>query len=168
MQSQTLQYSGLGLFSKCSKSVYRFSTLPDDSASSERGNIYMSLKLNFFLGSKEILFLQFAKDATLSLRPDMIEYRLPRVHFSRKTKHFTLNFNSHLPSVSIFYIKKTKRQQIYYRAAPVSCFYLQHLYIMAVEQHLKLSFWWSNNDDHPLFGIHSLGRGNLKGGRQHT
>lgn len=29
-------------------------------------------------------------------------------------------------------------------------------------QHLKLSLWWSDNDDHPLLGIHSFCRGDLK------
>lgn len=29
-------------------------------------------------------------------------------------------------------------------------------------QHLKLSLWWSDNDDHPLLRIHSFCRGDLK------
>lgn len=32
-------------------------------------------------------------------------------------------------------------------------------------KNLKLSLWWSNNNDHPLFGIHSFCRGNLKESR---
>lgn len=35
-------------------------------------------------------------------------------------------------------------------------------------QHLKLSLWWPNDDDHSLFGIHSFCRGNLKDSRQST
>lgn len=50
--------------------VYRFSTLPDDSSSSKGGNLDVSFQFHLFLGSKEILFLQLAKDATLSLQPD--------------------------------------------------------------------------------------------------
>lgn len=30
---------------------------------------------------------------------------------------------------------------------------------------LELSLWGSHNDDHPMFGIHSFRRGNLKDGR---
>lgn len=41
----------------------------------------MSLQLHLFLGSEEILFLQLAKETTLSLQSDRLKYRLLTLHF---------------------------------------------------------------------------------------
>lgn len=45
-------------------------------------------------------------------------------------------------------------------------FYFYQTVFRVKVQHLKLSLWWSNNNDHPLFGIHPFRWGNLKKGRQ--
>lgn len=60
--------------------AYRLAALPDDPSSGEGGNLDVSLQLHLLLGSKEVLFFQFAKYATLSLQPDMMETRLLRLH----------------------------------------------------------------------------------------
>lgn len=54
--------------SRMSTPAYSFSAFPDNASSSTGGNLDVSLQLHLFPRSKEILFLQFAKDATLSLQ----------------------------------------------------------------------------------------------------
>lgn len=102
--------------------LYRFSTLPNDSSSSSGGNLDVSLQLYLFLGSKEILFLQFAKDTTLSLQPDMMEDRLPTLHlrnrtFSRRKANKT--FPTWLSGATCIHIKKYPVSKISNLAADV-------------------------------------------------
>lgn len=63
---------------------YRFSTLPNNSSSSKGGNLNVSLQLHLLLGSKEILFFQLTKDATLSLQPDEMRIQITHTFFNWK------------------------------------------------------------------------------------
>lgn len=72
-------------FVRMGGAFYRFSSFPDDSSSSKGRNLDVSLQLHLFLGSKEVLFLQFPKDATLSLQANKIKCTLLMVHFGKET-----------------------------------------------------------------------------------
>lgn len=96
---------GKGVINQSHVLVYRFSPLADDSSRSEGGNLDVSLQLHLFLGSEEVLFLQLAEDATLSLQPDTLEYRLLMLHLGNLNLYSRIEEKNKTEQKNIFLVQ---------------------------------------------------------------
>lgn len=116
--------------------AHRLPALPDDTSSSEGGNLDVSLQLHLLLRPEEVLLLQFAEDSTLSLRGGTYGGYL-----------WVGNRSIGEPGTKSKSVMEPKTS--------------------SQEGHLELSFRRSSDDDHPLFGIHSFSRSNLRREEMH-
>lgn len=129
----------------------------------------MRLQFHLFLRSKKILFLQLAKDATLRLQPHRLEYRLVMLYLKtffflgKKYRSFTSGCEIATDRPHQLLPSNSTTQLHPFFPSCQQCFMC---YAAVKVHHLKLSLWRSDDDDHPLFGIHSFCRGDLQEGRQ--
>lgn len=135
----------------------------------------MSLQLHLFLGSKEILFLQLAKETTLSLQSDRFKYRLLMLHFGGQTFFFPGNKQNKNRTHFCTGCRDTRITQALQLPQSNSTAQL-HSFISTIAvlcvcgceevQHLELSLRRSTDDHFPQFGICSFCGGDLKESRQ--
>lgn len=67
-----------------------------------------------------------------------------------------------LPKMRHWAWSRIKEKEISCTVRIQKTFFWSNVLCLYAEEHLKLSLWRSDDDDHPLFGIHSFCRGNLK------